>query len=338
LGSIGQRHARNLRKLFGGGVRLIAYRSRGTSPVVADGLTADVGRSVDEEYGLESVYSLDEALERSPNVAFVCNPTSLHLDAAVACARAGCDLFIEKPVADTTDGLDQLVDLVNDKRLVVGVGCQLRFHPALVLLNERIGDGSIGRPLAARAEVGEYLPDWHPYEDYRDSYAARRSLGGGVILTLIHEIDYLTWLFGVPKHVFAVGGHLSSLDIDVEDVASVLARCDVDGRPFPVHLQLDYLRRPPRRTCAVLGESGALDLDLRRNRLTLTSTTGTETTLFDEPSLDRNELFVAELADFMSARSRREAPRVSLAAGIAGLRVALAARESIQSGNRVEIE
>ena len=337
MGSVGQRHARNLRALLGDRVCLIAYRATGQSPVIVDHWQADTTRTIEDAYQLQSFASLDDALATKPNVAFICNPTSLHLATAITCADAGCDLFIEKPVAESIQGLDRLADTVRTKGLVVAIGCQLRFHPALELLKKKIGDGSIGRVLAVRAEVGEYLPGWHPYEDYRHSYAARGSLGGGVILTLIHEIDYLTWIFGAPRRLFAVGGHLSSLEVDVEDVASILSECSISGRGVPIHLQMDYVRSPSRRTCSVLGDTGSLDVDLRRNCLTLTNADEGTTSLFEDPVFDRNALFLAELTDFLSARSTRTLPRVTLEDGITALRVALAARESLRSGTLVEI-
>lgn len=337
LGSVGQRHARNLRALLGDRVHIMAYRARGNAPVIDEELRTDAARSVEEEYQVESFRSLEEALANEPNIAFVCNPTSLHLPAALACANAGCDLFIEKPVSAALEGVERLLDVAVARQLVVAVGCQLRFHPALELMKKHIDGATIGRVLAVRAEVGEYLPGWHAYEDYRQSYAARRSMGGGVILTLIHEIDYLAWLFGIPRRLFAVGGHLSTLEIDVEDVASILAECSYSGRAFPVHLQMDYVRRPARRTCSVLGDDGSLDLDLRRSCLTLTAVDQETTTLFEDRTFDRNTLFLAELSDFLSARRSRTSPRVSLADGIAAMRVALAAHESIRSGMPVEI-
>ncbi len=206
----------------------------------------------EDEYGIESFDSLPEALERRPHAAWICNPTSQHLETAILCAMAGCDLFLEKPVSDSMRGVEVLVAAVEERGIVASVSSQLRFHPALKRLHEVLRSAQLGRAIAVRAEVGEYLPGFHPYEDYGTSYAAQRSLGGGVVLTLIHDLDYLQWLFGAPKRLFAVGGKLSSLELDVEDVASILMACGTLKRRFPVHLQMDYLRRPPRRTCQVL--------------------------------------------------------------------------------------
>src|SRR5205823_6534316 len=108
-----------------------------------------------------------------------------------------------------------------------------RFHPCLARLQKIVEDGLLGRVLAGRVEVGEYLPDWHKYENYQQMYASRADLGGGVILSQIHEFDYLYWLFGLPRRIFTVGGHFSSLEIDVEDVASSILEFVVAGRPAP---------------------------------------------------------------------------------------------------------
>jgi predicted dehydrogenase len=161
-------------------------------------------------------------------------------------------------------------------------------------------------------------------------------MGGGVVLTLIHEIDYLAWVFGMPRRLFALGGHLSTLDVDVDDVASILAACTSDRGVLPVHLQMDYLRRPPRRTCSVLGENGSLDLDLRQNCLTIDDGNGQVKTLFNDADFDRNQLFLAELADFLVACATRSRPRVPLADGVAALRIALGVHESIRTGLPVE--
>src|SRR5204863_5216651 len=137
---------------------------------------------------------------------------------------------------------------VDAKGLVALVGYQLRFHPAFKQVQEWLGAAAVGRVLAVRAEVGEFLPAFHTYEDYRQMYAARSDLGGGVVVTQIHELDYLYALFGPPRRVFALGGHLSSLEVDVEDVASTLLEWrSPAGDLIPVHLHQDYVQRPPSR-------------------------------------------------------------------------------------------
>jgi predicted dehydrogenase len=332
LGSIGQRHARNLRTLLGADVELLAYRARGLSHVIADGGVADQQGTVADRLGIGEFTDLDEAIARRPDVAFICNPTRLHLPVAQRLAEAGCHLFIEKPVSDTLDGVEELARTVRDRDLVAVVGCQLRFHPLLRRVHAILREHAIGPVVAARLAVGEFLPGWHPYEDYRTSYAARRDLGGGVILTLIHELDYAFWLFGAPRKLFAVGGHLSDLELDVEDTASILMDCGTDARALPVHVQMDFLQRPPMRSCEIVGSAGKLTLDLIGATLRRYDAAGVLVEELTTSDFERNRLFLDELTHFLACMRHREQPLVPLADGIATLRIALAALDAIKTG------
>ena len=217
------------------------------------------------------------------------------------------------------------------------VGYQLRFHPCFLRMQEIVRSGVLGRLLAVRAAVGEYLPGWHRYEDYRQMYAARADLGGGVILSQIHEFDYLYSLFGKAKRLFSIGGHWSNLEIDVEDIASTLMECEFAGRPLPVHLQQDYLQRPPQRQCEVIGEAGKAILDFPTLSVTLYDAEGTVADRFTCEGLDRNQLFIHELQHFLDCVKTRSKPVVDLGEGMWSLKLALAAKESIATGRVVEL-
>jgi predicted dehydrogenase len=332
LGSIGQRHARNLRALLGGSVELSAYRARGLSHVIAEGGVASDQEAVSDRLAIREFTNLDDALAQRPDIAFVCNPTRLHLPVAQRLAEAGCHLFIEKPIADTLEGVEELERTVRAKNLVAVVGCQLRFHPLLQRVHALLRERALGQVVAARIAVGEYLPGWHPYEDYRTSYAARRDLGGGVILTLIHELDYAFWLFGAPRKLFAVGGHLSDLEIDVEDTASILMDCGSDGRALPVHVQMDFVQRPPTRSCEITGSDGRIALDLTAATLRRYDSDGDLVEERSGTGFVRNQLFLDELTHFLACVRGIERPLVPLADGIATLRIALAARDAIDTG------
>src|SRR5215472_11850126 len=220
LGGIGQRHTRNLRALLGDGVQISAYRVRRQTHVVTAALGADRDRNVELEYGIRTFCDLQDALGRKPDLAFICNPSSLHVPVALACVQAGCDIFVEKPLSDSLCGIGELVQTAGDRRSIAMVGYQLRFHPCLKALSETVKSGILGNLLGVRATIGEYLPNWHPYEDYRQMYASRADLGGGVVLSQIHEFDYLYSLFGLPTTIYAIGGHWSHFEINVEDTAS----------------------------------------------------------------------------------------------------------------------
>src|ERR1700690_1746530 len=275
LGGIGQRHLRNLRTLLGNDVEILAYRVRKLSSVITSTLQIDTARNVEQEFQIRVFNDLEPALAEKPEITLICNPSSMHIPVALACVRAGCDLFVEKPLSDDLAGLAELQALVEKQSRIVMVGYQLRFHPCLQRVQEIVRTGRLGNLLAVRAAVGEYLPGWHRYEDYRQMYAARADLGGGVILSQIHEFDYLYSLFGKAKRLFSIGGHWSNLEIDVEDVASTLMECEFAGRPLPVHLQQDYLQRPPQRQCEVVGDEGKAILDFPTLSVTLYGVEGT---------------------------------------------------------------
>jgi predicted dehydrogenase len=218
------------------------------------------------------------------------------------------------------------------------VGYQLRFHPCLRALEQLVRERSLGSLLSVRAVVGEYLPGFHPYEDYRAMYASRADLGGGVILSQIHEFDYLYALFGVPRRLFAVGGHLSHLEIDVEDLASTLMEFNIDGHVVPVHLQQDYVQRPASRSCEVLGTRGKALMDLRSLSLTRYEGEGLVGESRSWETWDRNDAFQDELRHFLDCVQTRRKPMVDLVDGIASLRMALAAKESIATGRVIELD
>ena len=288
------------------------------------------------EYDIRAFDSLESALSETPDIAFICNPSSLHVPVALRCVEAGCDLFMEKPLSHNLSDVQPLIEAVHRRRRVAMVGYQLRFHPCIQKLRAILEQGNIGRPLTVRAVVGEFLPFWHRYEDYRTMYAARGELGGGVILSQIHEFDYLYSLFGVPHRLFGLGGHWSSLEVDVEDTASILMEFTVNGRSLPVHVQLDYLQYPPMRQCEVVGENGKVVMDLIANETTLYADRQADAARFKVDRFERNQLFLDELKHFLNCVETRQEPMVTLQDGARSLRMALGAKKSIATGQVVE--
>jgi len=332
LGGIGQRHVRNLSALLGDQLELLAYRTRRFSTVLTDRLQVEPGADLESKYHIQTFTDLDAALAEGPQAAFICNPSSLHIPAALTAANAGCHLFIEKPLSHNLEGIPELISIVRQKNLVGYVGCQMRFHPCLRRAHDLLAQGALGQVLSVQAEVGEYLPGWHPFEDYRQMYASRRDLGGGVILSQIHELDYLYWFFGLPDRVFALGGHLSSLEVDVEDVASLLMRFTDGGMHIPVSLHADYIQRPPSRTCCIIGNNGKLVVDFVGLTVRRYDAEGKLAEETHPENFQRNQLFLDELSHFLACVRGEAKPLVSLEDGLQSLRMALAARESLESG------
>jgi predicted dehydrogenase len=333
LGGIGQRHVRNLRTILGDDAEIFAYRVLRNSPTLTDRLAVEDKVNVEEKYGITVVSDFEAGLALKPDAVLICNPSSLHVPMAMAAAEAGCHLFIEKPLSHNEDDVQKLIDLVESRGLVTLVGYQLRFHPVLRRLESLLKEHAIGKVTAVRIEVGEYLPGWHTYEDYRQMYASRADLGGGVILSQIHELDYIYWLFGLPQKLFALGGHLSDLEIDVEDTASILMECVVDGRAVPVHLHQDYLQRPPSRTCEVIGSAGKILLDFNALSVTQYGAEGQLEVHDSFEGFERNELFLDEMKHFLACVRHEETSLVTVREGAQSLRMALAAKESLATGS-----
>jgi predicted dehydrogenase len=282
LGSIGRRHARNWAALGLGEV--LVCREHGSPQPQPLGLDARV------------FTDLDAALAERPDVVLVTNPTSLHVATAQRAIAAGAHALVEKPLGAALDGVADLLRVAQDKHRVLAVGYNLRFHPSLARLRELARGGAIGRPLSARAEVGEYLPDWHPWEDYRRSYVARRDLGGGVVLTLSHDLDALCWVLGRPTCVLGLAERSGVLEVETEDVAEIVLRF-ANGAVGSVHL--DMLRRPAQRFLEVSGEAGVLRWEYDANRL-LQYAPAARAWRVEEgaPTFVRNDMYLAELRSF----------------------------------------
>ncbi len=334
LGSSGQRHLRNLRSIVGSDLEVAAYRTRRQQIVLTDQQQVAENEILEEKYAITCFGKLEEALAWEPEMAFICNPNNLHLSCAMDAAKVGCHLLIEKPLSHDLEGTEELAALLESKNKAGLVAYHLRFHPLILAVKEILGNSGIGRVLTARAERGEYIPGWHPYEDYRQSYASRSDQGGGALLSQIHEMDYLYSFFGLPKRIFAVGGHLSSLEIDVEDTASILMVCHVDGQEIPVELHLDYFQRPPAQTFKIIGDEGKIEVDFLS--ITLKHYRHGELVRLEEcPDFPRNQLFLDEMNHFLACTRGEENPVVSVRDGAQSLRMALAAKESLQTGQPV---
>jgi len=339
LGGIGQRHLRNLRRIVPPEVLEIhAYRVLGRNKKLRDDLSIEADRSIVDDYDIIVHSDMAQALGASPQAVFICNPSSLHTDLALQAAGAGAHIFIEKPVADTLRGLEELQELVERRQLVCCVGYNFRFHPALARIKELIVRGQFGNLLAANFEIGEYLPNWHRYEDYRTMYASRADLGGGVILSQIHEMDLIYWFFGLPSTIYTLGGKLSSLEVDVEDCASSLIQNEGALGSFPITLHQDYLQRPPVRRFKVVGDEGLAVVDLIQNHLTVWNAEGDTIERWDGSNFQRNDMFLAQMQHFLDCVSGKDTPKVNLHDGIQSLRLALAAKQSLASHSVVRVE
>ena len=343
LGAIGQRHLRNLREIVGDDLEVIAWRTRRLNRVLTPQMQVEQNADLESRFNISVFTELADALAQKPDIAVMANPTHAHVPAAIEAARAGCHLFLEKPLSHNLDGIAELQEIVREKNLVAFVGYQLRFHPCYKLVRELLQGSAIGNLLAARIAFGEYLPAWHPYEDYRESYAARRELGGGVVLTQIHDLDIALWLFGMPRRVFALGGHFSDLELDVEDTVSMLLECEYPHqeysqseqtrRALPVHIQQDYLQKPGTRSLEIIGDAGKIALDYTLSQVEVFRAVCERAEIHCFENFERNQIFTEEMQHFLDCVRTGAKPSVTIEDGAQSLQIALAALRSLETGN-----
>ncbi|MBC8334267.1 MAG: Gfo/Idh/MocA family oxidoreductase [Anaerolineales bacterium] len=321
LGSIGRRHLRILREL--GQDNIVLFRTHQS--------TLD-----DEELaGLPVETDLRDALALKPDAVVVANPTSLHMDVAIPAAEAGCHILLEKPISDNLTQVAELRRVVQKSGSRILVGFQFRYHPTLNKARELIQDGALGKILSFHSHWGEYLPNWHPWEDYRQRYAARAELGGGVIGTLTHPIDYIRYLLGEVEELVSLQGHVSPLELSgVEDVGEIGIKLK-SGAIGGIHV--NYFQRPPCHRLEIVGTKGTLrwdNADGILHHFAMPDEFGTVTanpaaTIQDTFTLssafERNYLFVEQMKHFLEVVQGTAEPRCSLEDGVRAVELVLTA-------------
>ena len=316
-GSIGRRHAQNLREL-------------GVGDLVLYDADCDRSRSVARELQVRWVRTLDRGYQEQPDAALICAPTSLHLELATEALEHDCHLFIEKPLSHSMEGVDGFLEEAENKKRVLLVGYNFRFDPLLKTVREWVAEGRIGRVVSARFHFGSYLPARHPWEDYRAGYGARKNLGGGVILDAIHELDLALWMFGEPETIYCAGGKYSDLEIDVEDVAEILL-CYPDKI---VSIHLDSVQRAPERYCEIIGTRGQIQADFFARTLryfdgeTCAWQSGGDYCAIDE-------IYKREMRHFLDCLDGRTTPAVDGKVAAESLALAEDVRESMERNSPV---
>jgi predicted dehydrogenase len=306
LGSIGKRHVRNLHAL---GIKDITVVRR--EPIVPE----------EPDLPAFSIQTdLNAALQRKPDGVIIASPTSLHLEHSIAAARAGCHILVEKPISHSLDGIETLRKLVEQNQLFFQSAFQFRFHPVFRQIKAILDQGVIGAIISAHVHWGEYLPAWHPWEDYRHGYSARQDLGGGVVLTLCHPFDYLRWLIGEINSLSAIVAKLSNLEIDVEDTAMITFRFE-SGAVGSVYL--DYVERPSQHRLEIIGQSGKITWDNSTGIANVFSEEHRKQQLLEPPDrFERNVMFLDELEHFIDCLKFHREPNCSLQDGVRALEIA----------------
>jgi predicted dehydrogenase len=300
FGSIGRRHFRNLLALDQQDI--IFLRTQKSS--LPD----------DEIAGFPVETDIRAALAHKPDAVIISNPTSLHLDVAIPAAKLGCHLLLEKPISHSMARIGELRAAVKRGGGHILVGFQYRFHPGLKKTAALLKKGAIGRPLSCRAHWGEYLPDWHPWENFRAGYSARDDLGGGVVLTLSHPLDYLRWLLGEVQSLWSFTSSQSNLSLPVDDTAEIGLRF-VNGVIGSVHL--NFTQRPPVHKLELVGAQGTIRWDNSNGAVNIYRAEKGRWEVISPPDdFSRNDLFLDEMRHFIDIGENDTVPACTLEDGI----------------------
>lgn len=327
LGSIGQRHYKNLLSL--GYSDIIVYRTgKGEHSFVTD---------FEKTHSPKVFTDLQKAFDEKPDALLIANPTIFHADFIRYGLEQGIKgIFVEKPIAHAAKILKTSIEKTKAKRVLGYIGYNFRFHPTLQQMKEYLTQGRIGRVISVSVDMGEYLPDWHPWEDYRNTYPAKKELGGGVVLTQSHDIDYLYWFFGMPKKIAAFGGTRTGLKVNVEDSIQSIWEYK-DGKT--VSLTMDFYKRPARRTFEITGTKGRLLWDYHAKSLTLTPHVKEEKAVsFNDPeAFERNQMFLDELRHFIDCLAKKSKPKVTFQDGFNVLLICEAILRSIEKNKIITL-
>ena len=282
LGSIGIRHFGILQRI---GINDIsAFRTgRSTHPY--------------RPHHIDEFYSIYDAIANKPDFAIVCNPTSHHFQVAYELISHNIPVLIEKPACTSIEELHALRSLSKSHNTIAAVAMNMRYHPLIRHLKDtNLYRNIIGPPLQVTSHFGTYLPSWHPWEDYKNSYAALPELGGGTLLTHIHEIDYLQWLFGSAKKSYTFTSSASPLGTKVSEASTTLIE-----HPYSVisSITLNFYQKEPQRTLKIYSVNGQISLDLLKCTLQL-STLDNKTRHISIPNYSIDATYLHQDSDFVA--------------------------------------
>ena len=318
FGSIGKRHYQNILKKNKFQIIICSKRN-----------------DIENNENVIVVKTIKDSLKFKPKIAFITNETSYHVSSAILLAKNGIHLFIEKPLSNSLKDMKKLYQIIEKNRLICLIGCDHRFHPCIRKIKEILDDKVLGKIISCSVESGSYLPDWHPYEDYRKGYAARDDLGGGITLTMIHELDFLKWFFGDVANVFAIVGKFSNLNVKTDDLSMMTL---IFKNNIITHLNLDYFQRPEYKRCKIKGIKGTLYWNSESNEVKIFLNKDNKwKSILKAKNFERNSMFEDELSYFLKCIKHKKNTFNDLEQGIKTLNVALMAKKSSKNKKLIKI-
>jgi predicted dehydrogenase len=324
-GSIGKRHARLARVLFPH-AKITILRHK-------------VSKKIKYEYIDHCVTNLIDAIKFKPQIAILANPANHHISVAYPLAKLGIHLLIEKPISNSSKNILKLIKMCESKKIILMVGYNLRFMKSLIKFREILKKGIIGKIISIRSEVGSFLPSWRPNSDYTKSVSAIKKLGGGVLLELSHDIDYLVWLFGNVKWVNSTIHRQGNLKIDTEDTAHITLCLSGENKNSDIiaNLNMDFYRHDPTRFCMAIGKLGTLHWNAIDGTIKLFKKDTKQWKTIYKNEIDHDSTYIFEWKHFINCIKNNKKPMVDGKDGLEVIKIIEAIKKSSKSSSIVSL-
>lgn len=269
LGGAGQRHLRILRKLLPEN-KFIGLRKTKKTPLLNPDFTIDHSQTLEEKYSIKVIEDENHIANYEPKLTIISTPTSFLSKYSQIAHKIGSNVFVEKPGIASYEEYKKIKNIFKKSSLTYNVGFQRKFDPLYIKLKEIISSLILGKIISVKVEVSSYVPEWHPYEDYKKLYACRSELGGGVLLTESHEIDMICDLLGQPKKIDSKLIKNSKYKLDIYDTAFI----KIDFDQIKVEFDLSLFRKPLSRKLNFEFEKGNISYDVNLGSLVINSKKG----------------------------------------------------------------
>lgn len=330
-GSIGERHLYNLKSL---GIKL----------AICDIDKKKVDQ-LSKKYNVSGFYDLNSALSMEPDFSIIGTFPTSHIKIGNICIKSGSHIFIEKPISNNLQGITEMLKTAESKKLKVAVGYNMRFDKGLQLLKKKLHEGKIGKNLSVITQFGHHIKFWRPNTNYKTHYILRK--GSGIILDDSHEYDYLRWLLNSEvSSVYCQTKKIGNIKTETESIAAILLKFKNN---VMASLNIDYVRPNYERECQIIGENGDLkwkydlsksvssNYDKKANSKLVMQTLSNNTKTVFHNNVRVNDMYVAEMQDFLSSISHDRKPSVDGWDSLKTLKIGLAALESARKNEVIRM-
>lgn len=332
LGGAGQRHLRIFHDLLPSTTKFYAFRTKQTTPHLNSDFSVNRNSTLTAKYSLTIFDSIDKAYSISPDLTVISTPTSLHLSPMLKALKSKSAIFVEKPWSNDLKDFKNFSDSVLLNKIPFHISFQKRFNSKFQEIFLLINKGKIGKILTATFNVFSNVRVWHPYEKWEDLYAVNSSLGGGVLLTEIHEIDLAFWFFGLPKEVFCSGGNTSGQILDVEDTVNII----LIYKNFSIQINLCFMHKKQSRSFHIAGSKGDISWSDSKDELELEFFNDKKETKNYNQIVLNDDMFYEQAKRFLDNWDKNDTIK-SLNSASSSLAIVEAAKRSMKSGRKEKV-